>query len=536
MSGYWRATDVTLGKMSRGGNGTLPYKEDVTNRQGGCVLDPHGVLYDNMVRWLASYPMLTKGRKIHLIDPTSEVGRVGFNPLGSTQHTTLAGRVDSTAAAIAQVWGEEDTTKTPRLKKILRAVLYVLALRNLTLLEAPKLTHWSREQVRDYLTANLPRSIYQDVWADLNAFPPRLFIEHFESVNNRLMELLSSPALESILGQNEHTLDLRQAMDDGDIILVRLVPKGDLTEDNARTLGALLINQCFLTARGRAADVSRPFYLYVDEAYEYLTGDIERAIVQTRKFGLHVVLAHHFLEQLRSRGDNIFAGVMNAVPTKVVFGVSYDDALEMVNRLFPGRIHPDRIKHVMDKPVAVGLEKDILRGHSESAAVSETDNPDVLVSGSTEQTSGEHSAHATHTSRSHPTGPTITHTVSYSDSWQEAYRTIYEVMPMATYSLDDMRHMEATGVMDQKSREAIVKLPSQSAVNVITPEVEGRYGRVERVATFIQKTMERSYCTSSPNAITDEINHREMKLLTDVKQYILRDDSDDSEPDLLEWG
>ena len=52
-------------------------REMIRARQGLCLIDPHGFLYDDLVRWLA---YLTPKREIILFNPSSEDRIVGFNP------------------------------------------------------------------------------------------------------------------------------------------------------------------------------------------------------------------------------------------------------------------------------------------------------------------------------------------------------------------------------------------------------------------------------------------------------------------------
>ena len=77
-------------------------------------------------------------RTIRLFEPTREGWTFGFNPLPSRglDHARVEYAVDAVVNTLASVWGGEDTTKTPRLRRCLKLTLYALAANDLTLAEA----------------------------------------------------------------------------------------------------------------------------------------------------------------------------------------------------------------------------------------------------------------------------------------------------------------------------------------------------------------------------------------------------------------
>ena len=102
------------------------------------------------------------------------------------------------------------------------------------------------------------------------------------------------------MGLTSGNLNLREAMDQGKIILVNLGSSASLDRESARVFASLMLNEFFETAMLRAneapaSDKPRPFALYLDEFQEYITEDIAAMLDQVRKGGLHMVLAHQHL-------------------------------------------------------------------------------------------------------------------------------------------------------------------------------------------------------------------------------------------------
>jgi hypothetical protein len=122
------------------------------------------------------------------------------------------------------------------------------------------------------------------------------------------------------------------------------------------------------TRRSRGTQTwSRPFYVYIDETYDYLTKDIESILDQTRKFGLHLILSHQPIGQLRDKGEAIESGVMEGAQTKVVFALGRKAAVEMGYDLFAEQFDLELPKASVIRPTAVGQELAVLRSQSTSS-------------------------------------------------------------------------------------------------------------------------------------------------------------------------
>jgi hypothetical protein len=483
-------------------------RQDIMAGRGLCLIDPHGALVDDIVKWCASRG-LDRHRRVRVIEPSEATWSFGFNPLRLDGIVEPIVRVDAMVAACAQVWGGEDLASTPRLKKTLRAVFYVLAMRGLTIAEAPSLTSASMATARRELTEGLPDSVFNVLWKDLNALSRREFVEVFESTNNRIGEFLTSPLVRRMLGQREHTLDLRESMDAGDILLFNLVPGTGLSADNVRLLGTLLTSEFRLCAMQRDVTYAQrhPFTLYIDECHEFLTSDVERMLDQTRKFGLHLVLAHQRLGQLRDRSPGIYNGVMTGGQTKIVFGgLTDDDAEIMAREVFRSSFNLERPKHILDKPIVVDevpywLESENeSEGGSESLTVSESSSWGTLSGssgGSSEQYdingqvcgSGSVSGDSSGSSESFST----TESRSESSSWSKTHGRSQTLKPMrqtmatAVHSLDEELHLAIVRLRELPKQAAIVKRRGHPPVRFRPSDVTPPLAAPRRIADFVER-------------------------------------------------
>ena len=184
-------------------------------------------LYHNIVAWCAEYPDVVSWDKLVLLDASAPGWTFGFNPLNFAG-ADISYCVDSMVNACAQVWGGEDTSATPLLKRALAAIFHVLAEHKLTLLEAMYLISEREElrPIRESLTSTIADPMIREMWKRWNEMPPSDFRKDFASSTNRLMEFFAAPVIRLIFGQTHPVLDFRAAMDEGAVILVNLASSG----------------------------------------------------------------------------------------------------------------------------------------------------------------------------------------------------------------------------------------------------------------------------------------------------------------------
>ncbi len=175
----------------------------------------------------------------------------------------------------------------------------------------PKLSRWVEQ--------TLPKTDYLKRGTDNN-------ISLGEWISTKFDDFVFDPRMRNIFGQKRSTINLRQIMDDGKILLVNLA-KGQLTELNAHFLGMVLLAKLQAAAMSRAdipVDSRRPFYVYVDEFQSITTENFISLLSEGRKFGVRLVLANQFLSQISN--PRIIQGVKGNVATHVAFRTGREDA------------------------------------------------------------------------------------------------------------------------------------------------------------------------------------------------------------------
>jgi len=332
---------VVLGKTGQGKSFLILSLclQDIRAGRGFVVFDPHGSLIPLILRAVAEEEKRTGkdlSQKLIVIEPGNPLWSVGFNPLdvsgGQQKFVSIVG----IAAIIKERWGL--THFGPQTEEILRNSLHVLADNGLTILElslflsnsafrAQCLKRASNPEVKDYF-----ENRFEPMSEGMKAMVRNPIL-------NKTSEFCSDPHFRHILGQIRSTFSLRDAMDEGAIVLVDL---NKLLGKHSATLGSLLMPQISAAVFGRK---SRAIYsLYLDEIQNLLTADSDLDVLlsEARKFSVSVVSANQYLDQFPK---NMRAAIQ-AVGTHIAFQLSSDDATAQANMLGGGKPLAELLKNL----------------------------------------------------------------------------------------------------------------------------------------------------------------------------------------------
>ena len=468
-------------------------RQDIVNNEGLFLMDPHGSLYDKVVKWCAAERVheWAKPRKIVLVDLTQKDWILGFNPLRLTD-TYINVLVDSMVRAVAKVWGDANIDETPRLAKCLTNIFYVLAEKNLSLLEAEHLLNRTDSTLRKILTQDIQEHAIKEEWGYLNSLKPGPFLDELSSSINRMNRFLISPVIQAILGQLTNAIDFRTVMDGRYVLLVKLGGQGlTISQENARLLGTLMINELFLRAKERP-EGSRPFYVYIDECYHFINEDIGYILSEGRKFGLHLILAHQFLSQLLKAGQEVHDSVLSGAQAKVVFrGLSPKDAEILGEQMFLGEYDLEELQESSKKPTLVGYEKTILKGRAKAEGKVTTashgrSGADIRGEGQNQVMSYPNEAGLFCSPGSFAEG--VNSFESYLEAWNdsiaeslssimtesemEAYLPILKELPTQYFSLEEQRYRTKALLVRQPKQHAFIQYLNDHSEAILVPTVD----------------------------------------------------------------
>ena len=315
-------------------------RQDLKNGQGFCLIDPHGTLYEEVFAYCAHHVL---ERDIVVLNLSAPKHVVAFNPFRKAAEADVSVQVDNRINATMHAWGAKNTDETPTLERTLRLIYTMIIEQELPFQRAEELIDFNGKEVRESLIHNVQSALIRKEWEELQKLRPRDWRAEVLSAKNRLFRLLTSTALSRFFSPSRNAIDLADIIENGKVLLVNLASSDQLSSENARVFGALLVNEFFEVAKRR--DVSRtpkPFYLYLDEFQRFVSIDIALLLDEVRKFGLYSVLAHQRFGHL---DDNMIDAVLTNCRIKAVFGgLPVKSARIMAEELFIGKLDPLKIK------------------------------------------------------------------------------------------------------------------------------------------------------------------------------------------------
>jgi len=340
---------VILGKTGQGKSFLILFLclQDIRSSRGFIIFDPHGTLIPLILQAIAFEEKRTGkdlSSRVVVIEPANQLWSVGFNPLEGHrgQHSFVS--IIGLAAIIKERWGLSHFG--PQTEEILRNSLHVLADNELTILELSALL--SNSAFRKKCLKRVTNPEVKDYFE--NRFEPMseaMKATVRNPILNKTSEFASDPHFRHILGQQQSSFSVLDAMDSGKIVLVDL-NKGLLGKHSA-TLGSLLMAQI---ASAIFARKSRNIYsLYLDEIQNLLTADsdLDVLLAEARKFGVSIVSANQYLDQFPKN----MRSAVQAIGTHIAFQLSNDDAGIVAAMLDGGKPLVELLKNLPKKNFVV---------------------------------------------------------------------------------------------------------------------------------------------------------------------------------------
>jgi hypothetical protein len=323
--------------------------DDIDKGAGVAVIDPHGDLVDTLLCLIKEEHI----EKTIYFDPGDPDYVPLWNPLKRSRGQDASRTADDIVGAIKNVvtgWGD-------RMEHLLRNGIYALLnLPNSTLLNLSDLLRRKTDE-SDHLREEILEVIdnltaYQFWKKDFDRYSN----EALDPPKHKLSKLLVSGTVSLMLSQPDSKIDFRKIMDEGMILLVNL---SNIGSEVREILGCFILSLFHLAALGRSdtpAEKRKQFHIHLDEAHRFLTDALEDLIAETRKFGVSLVLAHHFLSQFRTKQID----ALSSVASTIIMNIDTKDARHLTKDLQKLVRYEDLIKLNIDEGVA-RIGTDIVR-------------------------------------------------------------------------------------------------------------------------------------------------------------------------------
>lgn len=329
---------------------------------GLCFLD--GSEDGATMRSVLSYCAQIGFEKVLLIDPlihTKDEKRPCINPF-SVHPDHWNKSVQYLVDAFRVVFEVEDVSRTPFIKSYLTSLFTIFHITGnppsdlIYFTEPPdemnstlKLYEDKRNAILEMANQKISSPDFPGRWKEsaLNSLGSlrfayknaSIFMKEVGSTARRL-KLFANAELRAFFNHREG-VSFYDLVSKGWVVLVN-VDKDDLGEVEARLLGTVIINQLIQSVKVlRKRGFDKPYYLYIDEAGDYVTDKLADILAKKRKIGFRTVLAHQDLSQLTN--PLVRQAIVNHTHTKCAFYIADQDERTKVFRMlgYGGDLKPE---------------------------------------------------------------------------------------------------------------------------------------------------------------------------------------------------
>jgi hypothetical protein len=273
---------------------------------GVSLMDPHGTLIPPL---LAALPE-RRLEEVALIRFSDTEYPVGLNFLSARPGLEFL-TVDELVEACQRIYGADSWG--PVLDMVLRHAATAAIESGGTLVEAARIL--DDDHYRDSVLPRVRNGETRRFLQQLSAMRPGAREQKVASTLHRLQRFLGTPLIRNIVGQTRSTIELRQAMDQRQIVLFDLSGIGVTNAQFLGSLLTLLYRQAALSREGASAGRLPPHFLFMDECSWFISRTVGEMTDQVRKFGLGLILAAQRLGQLKpvETREAVFANVSSLI-------------------------------------------------------------------------------------------------------------------------------------------------------------------------------------------------------------------------------
>ncbi len=309
-------------------------KQDIKNGEGVCVIDPHGDLAEEA---LASVPK-ERAEDVILFDPSNVQKPIGLNLLEyDPNYPEQKTFVINEMIKIFDKLYDLKATGGPMFEQYMRNAMLLIMddpESGSTLIEISKVL--ADADFRRYKLSKCKNYIVVNFWKKEaeKAGGEAALANMVPYITSKLTQFVSNDMMRPIIGQQRSSINFREIMDSGKILLVNL-SKGKIGDMNAYLLGLVIVGKILVSSLSRTdipQEERKDFYLYIDEFQNFTTDSISTILSEARKYRLCLNIAHQFLGQLP---EEIQKSVFGNVGTIISFRVGPEDAEFLAKQFAP---------------------------------------------------------------------------------------------------------------------------------------------------------------------------------------------------------
>jgi len=278
--------------------------------RGGSIIDPHGLSADKILRYVPRERL----NDVILIDLRASAVP-GFIPQFSNiyeEELFKMGVLSALRSLHKDRWGDET-------ERIIQGALDATT-EYYGFINLPAVYLFiARDSFRTFILKKCKNPLLQDFTEQYDdKLRPSEQMSKFSPPLNKVDEFVRP--MMRILTSQDKAINWKRVMNDRRIVIVR-IPKGEIGEENAKLVGALVVLNIKIAALSRKPE-DPPFHLFIDECQNFLGSvDFETFSSELRKYNVKLFLATQYLDHFPS-----LSALFGNFPNGILYRVSGKDA------------------------------------------------------------------------------------------------------------------------------------------------------------------------------------------------------------------
>ena len=309
--------------------------DDIQKGKGMAVIDPHGDLIETILGLIPK----ERAEETIVFDP-SDINQ----PLGLNMLEYNFNRPEEKTFVVNELFNILDKLYNMKevggpmfeqyTKNAILLLMEDMPNEPATLMEVPRV--FTDAEFRQRKLARIKNPVVIDFWEKeaAKATGEHSLASMTPYITSKFNNFIANDYVRPIIGQPKSTINFRQIMDEGKILLVNL-SKGRIGDINAGLLGMIITGKILMAALSRVdlpQERRRDFNLYIDEFQNFTTDSISTILSEARKYRLNLVMAHQFIAQLTEKiRDTVFGNV----GSMIVFRVGAPDTEFLIKQFEP---------------------------------------------------------------------------------------------------------------------------------------------------------------------------------------------------------
>lgn len=276
----------------------LQYNSQTKHDASLVLLDPHG----DVAEELKAVDLNKNSDRLLYIDPYMQSGKTPiFNPLDLVDRSEESVEIHS--QQIVKVFKEilQNVQLSNQMEALLKPCVTTLLFEgNMSLIDLYRFMDDNQNADLVAMGEESPIPMHRDFFK--SQFRNPTFEKTKASISVKIQSLLNTSTFYN-LATGYSTVDLEAAMNAGKVIIFNL-SKGRMGEEASDAFGRFVIAniQSIALRRVNQKKADRvPTYVFIDECQNYITESIRVMLAETRKYGVHLVLANQYVTQLGTR-------------------------------------------------------------------------------------------------------------------------------------------------------------------------------------------------------------------------------------------